>query len=92
MVLTLTDDLNIQHIDRLKQTLQQELSQASRLEIDLTGAGSVDAAFLQLLCAVHADAARQQKKVVLRLAAQTDSPFHRACQALGLERLCPERT
>jgi len=89
MILTLADDLTIEHIDSIKQQLQQGLADADQLTVDLTGAEVVDAAFLQLLCAAQAEAHRLQKLLKLRLADDPDSPFHRACRSLGLERICP---
>lgn len=89
MVLSLSGDLTIQHVVQLKQQLQQSLAESEELIIDLSAAEVVDAAFLQLLYAVQTEALRQRKEISLKLAEDPASPFHQACLALGLERICP---
>lgn len=64
-VLTLSGDLTIRHADELRTALIKAIISTDELTIDCSGAGSVDLAFLQLLCSAHRTFTRLNKRVSL---------------------------
>lgn len=82
--LFLDGDLVLRHIASLKVELQAALAESDQLLLDLSAAGTVDLAFLQLLCSAHRSAVQSNKSFAL--AGKLPEDFQRKLKEAGFAR------
>jgi anti-anti-sigma factor len=83
--LTLTGDLTVNNIDRIRDALLETISRFKKITVKIEALEHIDFACFQLFCAAHKSAANQKKSMVV--VPPPESPFLKMLEYSGFAHI-----